>query len=224
MVTLIRRTAPLLVGAALLVLATLALTSGVAARIPFPGAGAVLVGTNLGGHPAPDFQLPDAHGKVVRLQDFRGKTVALTFIYTDCPDVCPLIAQKFRVARGQLGSDVNRVALVAITVDPETDTPGRIAAYTEAMGMTGRWWFLTGSRQELQPIWAAYGVAPVPVAQARLLEKSVTANRTPTAAFAGIHTAGVYLIGPDGNERRLLDPDFRVADLVGDLRQLAAEG
>lgn len=51
-----------------------------------------LIGIELDPQPAPDFQLTDHRGQPVDLSDFRGRAVALTFISTDCPDVCPLTA------------------------------------------------------------------------------------------------------------------------------------
>ena len=48
---------------------------------------------------APDFQLPDQHGEIIRLSDQRGKVVVLSFLYTHCRDVCPLTAAKFKPAQ-----------------------------------------------------------------------------------------------------------------------------
>lgn len=61
-----------------------------------------------------------------------------------------------------LGPETSKVAFVAITVDPETDTARRIAQYSQVMGMAGKWEFLTGSRAALTPFWSAYHVAPNP--------------------------------------------------------------
>lgn len=211
----IKRVAPLLVGAVVLVAATLVLTR----VVPF---GDTLVGTDLNATPAPEFRLSDAAGHEISLAGLRGKAVALTFIYTSCPDVCPLITQKFRQTYAQLGLDAGKVAFVAITVDPETDTPQRIAEYSQAMGMTGKWNFLTGSRAELTPIWKAYGVAPVPAQQAALLVQKGPQVAQNDPAFQGVHSAVVYVIDPLGRERRLLGPDFTPTQLADDLRALAA--
>ena len=53
-----------------------------------------LQGTNLGSSPAPNFLLTDQSGKQVSLAEFKGKPVVLTFLYTNCPDQCPLTAEK----------------------------------------------------------------------------------------------------------------------------------
>ncbi|HEX7593562.1 MAG TPA: SCO family protein, partial [Anaerolineae bacterium] len=61
-----------------------------------------LKGTDLGKIPAPDPKLTDQTGSAVSLADFRGKVVVLTFLYTHCPDECPLIASKLRVTSDAL--------------------------------------------------------------------------------------------------------------------------
>lgn len=77
-----------------------------------------LKGTDLGKDPAPNFQLEDQEGRQVALSDLRGKVVVLTFLYTHCPDVCPLIAEHLKTASSQLGAAMNQVAFVAVSVDP----------------------------------------------------------------------------------------------------------
>ncbi|MCC2653171.1 MAG: hypothetical protein K0Q60_3337, partial [Microvirga sp.] len=52
---------------------------------------------------APDFALTSQDGKEVRLEDFRGKVVAVTFIYTSCPDVCPMLTDKMARVQDELG-------------------------------------------------------------------------------------------------------------------------
>ena len=55
--------------------------------------------------PAPPFELTSQEGKRVKLADFRGKVVAVTFIYTGCPDICPLLTQKMVDIQEALGAD-----------------------------------------------------------------------------------------------------------------------
>ena len=73
---------------------------------------------------APDFALTSQDGAEVTLGDLRGKVVAVTFIYTWCPDVCPMLTDKMARVQDELGPDFgSKVAFVSITVDPERDTP-----------------------------------------------------------------------------------------------------
>ena len=72
--------------------------------------------------PAPDFTLTDQRGQSVQLSSYRGDAVALTFIYTNCTDVCPLIAEKLRRAYDALPpATQQKVQLLAVTVDPARD-------------------------------------------------------------------------------------------------------
>ena len=122
-----------------------------------------LIGTDMEGQQAPPFTLLDHRGDVVRLSDFQGQAVALTFIFTNCPDVCPLIVNRMRLAYESLPEDVQEnVALLAITVDPERDTPEVMREYSETRGVADipTWHALTADRESLEPLWEAYFVAP----------------------------------------------------------------
>jgi protein SCO1 len=212
--------APLAFGALLLVAVSVALSqSGLFAR---SGSSSALSGTDLRGRPAPNFALADAHGDPVSLADLRGKAVALTFIYTSCPDLCPLTVAKLRQAYEQLGPMTSKVAFVAITVDPETDTPPRMEQYTQEMQMSGKWEFLTGTRAELTPIWSEYAVAPLQPQQAKLLLTDGDSATKSDPSFAAAHTLSVYLIDPNGHEQRLLDPDFTSQEVAHDLIEMIA--
>src|SRR5712692_7361094 len=103
-----------------------------------------LVGTSLGGVEAPGFTLTNQDGQRVSLADFRGKPVVLTFLYTHCPDVCPIIADKLHSATDKLGADRSKVAIVAITTDPTHDDRLSIERFSEQHGMTGKWSYLIG--------------------------------------------------------------------------------
>jgi protein SCO1/2 len=109
--------------------------------------------------PAPDFTARGLSGRPVRLSQFRGRAVLLTFLYTRCPDVCPLTVAGLRAALDRLGDDAGRAAVIAVSVDPAGDTPARVRRFIEAHGMTGRMEYLTGSRAELEPIWRRYHIA-----------------------------------------------------------------
>ncbi len=122
-----------------------------------------LVGTDMESQEAPSFTLTDHRGNTVTRDDLHGKAVALTFIFTNCPDVCPLIINRMNVAWDELSDDTKEgVAMVAITVDPERDDPETMAQYLETRGVTAMdsWYGLTGDIETLEPIWEAYFVTP----------------------------------------------------------------
>lgn len=167
-----------------------------------------LKGTELGKGPAPNFHLVDQESRVVSLADFHGKVVALTFLYTHCPDVCPLIAERLRTASEQLGSTMNQVAFVAISVDPDNDTPAAIKTFTQAHHLEGRLQFLRGTHEQLQPVWKTY---------------YIYAQMDPQNPSLVAHSTRLVIIDKAGNERVNLSSDFEPADLVYDVRVLVNE-
>jgi protein SCO1/2 len=98
------------------------------------------------GKEAPDFTLQDADGLAVGLDDLRGKVVVLHFVYTSCPDVCPLHAERIAEIQEMVNRTPMRelVQFVTITTDPEHDTPEVMRDYGPAHGLDPvNWIFLT---------------------------------------------------------------------------------
>jgi protein SCO1/2 len=158
--------------------------------------------------PAPDFRLIDQNGQMVALSDLRGKVVVLTFVYSRCRDVCPIIALKLSKVYADLGDVNDQVRIVAVSVAPELDTPISIAKFSRENQMQGKWLYLTGARAELQSVWQAYYLAVV----------------TPVSRDVQVgHQSRVVLIDRAGKERVHFDPDFDPANLVHDLRILIDE-
>jgi protein SCO1 len=110
--------------------------------------------------PAPEFTLTSQDDARVGLRDFRGKVVALTFIYTSCPDTCPMLTAKMAQVQDELGPVFGpKIAFISITVDPERDTPEVLKQYAQmfAVKLAG-WAFLTGSPAAIQDVTHRYGV------------------------------------------------------------------
>lgn len=108
-------------------------------------------GTDLGGVPAPDFRLVDQTGTVMTLSHMRGRPVVLTFLYTHCPGLCPLMAEKLRSTAQLLGAQANQVTWLAVSLDPKADTPASATTFVETHRLTGRLHYLLGTRAELEP-------------------------------------------------------------------------
>lgn len=111
---------------------------------------------------APDFELRDEEGDPLRMRDLRGKPVVVTFLYSTCRDTCPATAQQIRGALDRLGHDV---PAVAISVDPGADTEESARRFLGEQSMTGRMSFALGRRDQLAPLWRAYGTTPQSVQQ-----------------------------------------------------------
>lgn len=164
-----------------------------------------LSGTELGGNVAPDFTLTDGvSGNAVTLSSLRGNVVVMAFLYTHCPDVCPITASTLRAAQKALGADAARVRFVAVSVDPDGDTPSSVRAFSAAHDLSTNWHYLIGPRAQLEPVWKAYGVGAFASAVGRGVE----------------HNDAIYVLDANGRERELVHADIAVESLVADLRVL----
>jgi protein SCO1/2 len=167
-----------------------------------------LYGTELEKNMAPDFTLTDGvTGKSLTLSSLRRNTVALAFLYTRCPDVCPLTAGQFRAAQRSLGDDASKVEFVAVSVDPEGDTPAAVREFSDLHDLSDRWHYLIGPRAQLEAVWALYGVGSFASSGARAVE----------------HNDAIYLIDGRGRERAILHSSDPTNWLLDDLRALIRE-
>lgn len=110
--------------------------------------------------PVKDFSLTDQAGKPFRFQSLKGKVVLVSFIYTTCPDVCPLITSSMRLVQQGLSPGERESAFfLSITTDPEVDTPEVLRSYAERYKIDfSRWSLVTGDLQSLIPVWKVFGV------------------------------------------------------------------
>ncbi|HVB25369.1 MAG TPA: SCO family protein [Ktedonobacteraceae bacterium] len=166
-----------------------------------------LLGTSLGSSPAPDFHLVDQNGKQVSLSQFKGEPVILTFLYTHCPDVCPLLASKLHQVELNLGSSAQHVAIVAVSVDPKGDTPTTVNAFSKAHGLLGysNWHYLMGTEAQLSPVWSSYSVYSAPQAA-----QTNSVN----------HTTIIFIIDKQGHERTYFDSSVTPAQMTTDMQIL----
>jgi protein SCO1 len=110
--------------------------------------------------PAPSFALMSQDNKPVSLTGLRGKVVAVSFIYTQCPDICPLLTQKMVDVEQTLGEDFgSNILFLSITLDPEHDTPEVLRDYADFWGVPREGWsFLTGTPEAVREVISRYGV------------------------------------------------------------------
>jgi protein SCO1 len=110
--------------------------------------------------PAPDFALTSQDGAPVKLADYRGKVVAVTFIFTLCADTCPVLTPMMSFVQDRLGNVFGeKIRFVSITVDPERDTPEVLKDYAQAFGANlSGWAFLTGTPDAIRDVTHRYGV------------------------------------------------------------------
>jgi protein SCO1/2 len=112
-----------------------------------------------------EYTIPQVHlvrddGKQVTLADELndGRPVVMTFIFTTCTSICPLLSQTLARLQDKLGADRNRVHLVSITIDPEEDTPARLAEYARELHAGPEWQHYTGTVQAIIATARAFNV------------------------------------------------------------------
>ena len=152
---------------------------------------------------APSFTLRDQRGAMVSPSDLRGRVIALTFLDTQCLNLCPLQASLLGRVQADLGSRAP-FSVVVVSVRPEADTPANIAAFASAHGLKGGFYWLTGPRPQLADVWDSYGVG-VQVANGDLAHSSI-----------------IYLIDRSGYERVAFADVPEAASVEGDVRILEA--
>lgn len=172
------------------------------------------------GDEVPDFTLVNQDGKPIRLSQYRGKALALTFIYTRCPDPtqCSLMSSNFAAIDKELAREpavTETTHLLSITFDPEYDTPKVLRSY--GASHTGRysdepfkhWEFATGTAEQVKSIAEYFGVRSFKDSSTGK-EELIHSLRT---AVIDRHRKLVKLYR--GNE-------WKPTDLAADLKSLAA--
>jgi cytochrome oxidase Cu insertion factor (SCO1/SenC/PrrC family) len=97
----------------------------------------------------PDFALIDQGGQPVRRADLEGKVWITSFIFTNCPEECPLMTAEMARLQSEL-AHIDALRLVSISVDPDRDTPAVLSQYAERFNADpGRWVFLTGDKRAI---------------------------------------------------------------------------
>jgi protein SCO1/2 len=152
---------------------------------------------------APAFSLTDQTGAKLGVQDEHGHWAVVTFMYTHCLDVCPLIANSLRAASAQLPD----LRSLAISVDPKGDTPASVKKFLKAHRLPATFHYLTGTRAELAPVWKKYNVA---------------ATGGPRSTVS--HSSFEILVDPKGRERIYFDAQIKAVDVIHDVKLLEQQG
>jgi protein SCO1/2 len=184
-------------------------------KTPLPGGvsqaasrGAFNGGTLTPVQPAPATTLKNYLGQSVSLSQYRGKAVFVTFLYTHCPDVCPLIASNLHATQEALGAESSKVQMLAISVDPKGDTPASVAAFMKVHNIVGQVQYLVGSATQLSRVWSAWNVG-----SARDAGSPELVN----------HSALIYGISAKGDVTTIYPADFKPSDLVHDAPLLVGQ-
>jgi protein SCO1/2 len=151
---------------------------------------------------APALKLKNSLGEAVDLAEYRGKAVLVTFIYTHCPDVCPLIVSHLKTAQAELGGRAEDMQIIAVSTDPKGDTPKTVKSFLAAHDMTGKMQYLIGNRAELGHVWTDWNIVARPDKAGRDLVE---------------HSALIYGIAADGKVTTLYPANFSPSQIVHDV-------
>ena len=164
------------------------------------------------GDAVPDFKLRNQDGRIIHLDQFRGKELLITFIYTRCPlpNFCPLVTHNFAVIDKQLEADPalkGKAHLLCVSFDPEHDTPDRLKAYGEQ--------YIGSDAKTAFAHWD-FAVPEKPVLTE--MSKFFDVGMTDAADGTITHTLSTTLIGRDGKVRKFYPgnewtPDQVLADV-----------
>lgn len=155
----------------------------------------------------PPVTLEDQSGAVFRLEYYRGALVLIEFVYTRCPDICPLLGVSFERIRDHARQSGlrDRVALLTISLDPLHDGPAALAAYADRFGGAGGGWRFARPRdaQELEALLKAAGIVVKP------------------DGYGGfVHNAAIHLVDQEGRLTRIFDADA-VDETIAELERRA---
>jgi len=168
-----------------------------------------------------EFVLQSSRGGEAQLSDFKGKVVLLFFGFTSCPDICPANLAHLQALQAALGDDASQTQVLLVTVDPETDTPERLAAYLARFDE--RFIGLTGERDATDHVAELFLVK-----HARTHDQHVTMEHNRQKAFVEegflyAHSQQIYLLDEQGRTRALFFTGTPVDEMADAVRTLIKE-
>lgn len=152
---------------------------------------------------AADFALRDQNGRLVRLSAQRGKLVLVTFLYTHCTDICPVIANQLNQALRELYHQRTSVRILAVSVDPKGDTPRAVRKFVRDHRLLPEFHYLVGRPAQLARVWQAYNVQVL--------------QRNPESVG---HSGYIYLLDRRGKPRVFYSATATAQQVAHDLRLL----
>ena len=174
--------------------------------------------------PAPDFSLFDQSGSLTTLSEHKGNLTLLTFLYTSCTDICPIVVTHLKDALELLGVDGTGVNVLIVSVDPRSDTAEMARQYLDRMNVED-WTYFVGTKEELSGVWTDYFVAQISEEESTGTIASNTRGSLDTLAeevvlSAVTHAAPVYVIDRGGVMRLLFTSPINPQDIAHDLKLL----
>lgn len=155
----------------------------------------------------PNLPVTSQDGRTLRFYDdaIKGKIVIVSFIFTNCTEICPLTTARLAQIADKLGDEMGRTFhFVSLSVDPVNDTPERLNAFAQAFHKGKGWLFLTGKLEDMRRINAAFGERMRSLTEHRnevLIGNDATGEWTRNSAFGDLERLVLDI--------RAMDPDYR---------------
>lgn len=168
-----------------------------------------------GTRPAPAFTLRDQNGRSVSLRSLGRRPVLLTFLDSRCKNQCPIEGRQLTDAMRSLHG-AQPPAIVVVGVNPLQDTPASERAFAKEQGWSKLpWYWLSGTRAALAPVWKTYGIQV-------MTKRYIVPGSKPVIDVT--HTIAVYLVDRNGDERAAFLPPLVPAQVARDVRTLEGAG
>jgi protein SCO1/2 len=163
-----------------------------------------------------NYQLVDNDNRTVNFfKDFKGKTIVAGYIFTNCPDICPLTTNNMRLVQETLTEDeMKDVQFISISFDPEVDTPETLTKFAEIRNLDlSNWTFLTGSKPVIDSLMKDVGVVAI------LGDSTITPSGEKINYF--VHTDRISLIDKNLQLRKnYIGSKAEIQEIVNDINAL----
>lgn len=145
----------------------------------------------------------------------KNKIMVIGFIYTHCPDICPMTTHNMHIVQEKLQKEkINNVNFISLSFDPERDKPSILKKYAEIRGINlGNWSFLTGDQKNIKKILKEFNV--------NVLPGDSTVSDNGTVNYYLIHTDRISLVDQDGRLRKNYPgSQVNIDELIKDIKNL----
>lgn len=153
--------------------------------------------------------------EVIYPQNVKGKVAVIGYVFTNCPDICPLTTNNMRLVQEALKQEsITGVEFITITFDPEYDTPSVLKEYAEVRRLdTSNWIFLTGDKSSTDQVMRDVGVVAVPSDSTKMASGEMM--------YFYVHTDRINLMDKDGRIRAsYLGSELNIEKIVNDIKTL----
>jgi protein SCO1/2 len=162
------------------------------------------------------YNLVDQNNKSVIFPDFiKGKLVIMNYIFTNCPDICPINTNNMRLIQERLKKEnITNVELVSLSFDPGNDTPEVLTKFAMVRNLElNNWEFLTGDKTATDAVINKAGVIAIP--------SDSTIFKDGRKIYYYIHTDRISLIDTEGRIRKnYMGSKINIDEIVNDLKTL----